>query len=315
MKRLTLLVLCTACAWSAPADFNGRWILEVPGEARGRAWWLKVEGAGTTAMRGEFIGAPGGQLDPIPALTIDKGGALIWEFERVYDRQLNTTQEGMYRARLTDGKLAGELTAGGRVLQTFTGSRAPALPDRDDGSWVKQKPVELFNGRDLSGWRVAAPKRSLNEWQAIAGSLRNGNGKAPDIASDRRFWNFELHMEFRVAQHSNSGIGLRGRYEVQIYGDHGEPPSLHGNGALYSRIAPAVNATLPPDQWQTIDIRLVGRTVTVVLNGKKLIDKREIEGLTAMATDPYEDQPGPLMLQGDHGPVEFRKVTVTPLEK
>jgi len=144
--------------------------------------------------------------------------------------------------------------------------------------------------------------------------MKNNDG-AGDITSTGKFWNFDLRVEFRVAQKSNGGIGLRGRYEVQIYGDHGEPPTLHGNGALYSLIVPAVNATRPPGEWQVFEIRLVGRQVSVVLNGKTLIDKREIEGFTAMVTDPNEDQPGPLTLQGDHGPVEFRKITVWPLEK
>jgi len=102
---------------------------------------------------------------------------------------------------------------------------------------------------------------------------------------------------------------------VQIFGDYGEPPSGHGNGALYSRIAPSVNATRPPSEWQTFDIRLIGRQLTVVLNGKTIHDKVTVEGLTAMATDPDEDKPGPLTLQGDHGPVEFRKITVTPLSR
>lgn len=178
---------------------------------------------------------------------------------------------------------------------------------------MKQKAIELFNGKDLAGWRVTVPNRSIEEWKVADGVLRNGAGKAPDIATLEKFWNFELHLEFRVAQKSNSGVGLRGRYEVQINGDYREPLSLHSNGALYSRIMPAVNATLAPEQWQAFDIRFIGRDVTVKLNGKTLINKKEVEGYTALATDVYEDQPGPLMLQGDHGPVEFRKVTITPL--
>ncbi|MBX5496713.1 MAG: DUF1080 domain-containing protein, partial [Bryobacteraceae bacterium] len=87
------------------------------------------------------------------------------------------------------------------------------------------------------------------------------------------------------------------------------------NGALYSRIVPRVNASKPAGEWQTYDIRVVGRDLTVILNGQKIIDRQEIEGLTAIASNPYEDQPGPLVLQGDHGPVEFRKIVLTPLVK
>jgi hypothetical protein len=112
---------------------------------------------------------------------------------------------------------------------------------------------------------------------------------------------------------TNSGIGLRGRYEIQILEDYGREPNTHSAGALYSRIAPKVNASKPAGEWQTYDIRLIGRTLTVVFNGIKVLDKVEVEGLTAMAHDADEDQPGPISIQGDHGPVEIRKITVTPL--
>jgi hypothetical protein len=137
--------------------------------------------------------------------------------------------------------------------------------------------------------------------------------RAADIMSEAEFWNFKLHCEFRVGKGSNSGLGLRGRYEVQIFEDYGRPPGKGGNGALYSRIVPTANASKPAGEWQTFDITLIGREVTVVLNGQTIIDHKEIEGLTAMGHDPDEDQPGPLSLQGDHGVVEFRKLTVMPL--
>jgi hypothetical protein len=118
-----------------------------------------------------------------------------------------------------------------------------------------------------------------------------------------------------VGEHSNSGIGLRARYEVQVLDDFGRPPNTHGNGALYARILPSENASKPAGEWQTYDIRLVGRQVTVVLNGKTIIDKGEVEGLTAIAIDSSEAEPGPIFLQGDHGAVEFRNLMVTPLVK
>ena len=97
--------------------------------------------------------------------------------------------------------------------------------------------------------------------------------------------------------------------------DYGHPPNTHSAGALYSRIAPSENASKPAGEWQTYDIRLVGRQVTVVFNGKKVIDHGVIDGLTAMAHDADEGEPGGIALQGDHGPVEFRKITITPLMK
>ena len=149
-------------------------------------------------------------------------------------------------------------------------------------------------------------------WTVEDGALSN-QPAANNLVSDQKFWNFKLHVEYKVSKDTNSGIGLRGRYEVQILDDFGQPPDTHGNGALYSRILPTMNASKPPGEWQAVDIRLVGRDVTVVLNDHKIIDKKHIDGLTAIAQNPDEGEPGPIILQGDHKHVEIRKVLLTPL--
>jgi hypothetical protein len=136
---------------------------------------------------------------------------------------------------------------------------------------------------------------------------------AGNLVSDKKFWNFSLDVEFRIQPHSNSGIALRGRYEVQIVDDFDKAPSKSGSGAILGRIAPTLNAIYPPGEWQTLSVRLVGRQVTVVLNGIRVVDKQTIEGPTAIALDANESEPGPILLQGDRGPVEFRKITVYPL--
>lgn len=320
MRNLFVLAAWVALAGiAADKDFNGRWNISVPNEPRARAWWLEVAGAGSPKIAGKFVGAPGGQLDAIPNIAV-KNGELEFSFERRYVNPgqggSNAMNKGIYRARLVGGKLEGSLDIDGypdRRL-TWTGTRAPAIAETDDGSWKPGEPVRLFNGKDLSGWRSRLPDREIG-WRVTEGLLNNGPTPAPDLISEAKFWNFALHVEYRIDKGSNSGIGLRGRYEVQIYDDYGQKASLHGNGAIYSRIAPARNASLPPGEWQTLDIRLVGRTVTVVLNDVKVIDRRIVEGLTAMAANPDEAEPGPLILQGDHGPVEFRKITLTPLTR
>ncbi len=291
----------------AVAEFDGRWNITPEQEGRKRVWWLEVKASGTPAISGNFVGAPGGQVDAIPNIKIE-GNELIWVFDRSGDKRT-------YRARIAGGALKGAMEIAGQPDKkiSFSGKRAPILKEIDDANWKAGTPVELFNGKDMSGWGPAAPGRKL-DWFVENGAMKNRD-KAADITTAARFWNFDLHIEYKVAQHSNSGVGLRGRYEVQIFGDHGEQPSKHGNGALYSRIVPTMNATKAPAEWQTFDIRLIGRQVTVVLNGKTLIDHKTIDGFTAMATDVNEDQPGPLTLQGDHGPVEFRKITVTPLHR
>ncbi len=303
MRLLPLLLLGTAAAWAAGSDFNGRWDITVHNSPRGRAWWLQVEGAGTDGIRGKFVGFPGGDLNDIQKIWIENG-------------QLAFTFDGHgahqdYRARLENGKLEGTFQAGDTKL-TWTGMRAPEIADADDGSWHAGQPVELLNHRDLSNWHCMTAEASAG-WSVEDGNLK-GNGKATDLISNDRFWNFMLHVEYRTPAHSNSGIGLRGRYEVQILEDYGRPLDRHSNGALYSRIVPAENVTRPAGEWQTYDIRLVGRHVTVTLNGKT-ITQGAIDGLTAIACDPDEGKPGPIMLQGDHGPVEFRSIRLTPLEK
>ena len=307
MRTFFLFLLLATVAWPAAspsdADFNGRWDITVHNAPRGRAWWLEVEGAGTTAIKGKFIGFPGGDLNEIQHIGIEKG-----ELRFTYDGH-SVHQE--YSARLAGGRLEGAFASGDTKLQ-WTGARAPEITDADDGSWHAGKPVKLFNGTDVSNWHGLVPGESLG-W-SVADGLLKGNGAAIDLVSNDKFWNFELHAEYRTPPHSNSGIALRGRYEVQILEDYGRPLDRHSSAALYSRIVPTENVTKPAGEWQTYDIHLVGRHVTITFNGKT-VTKGTIDGLTAMAGNADEGVPGPIMLQGDHGPVEFRSLVLTPLVK
>jgi Domain of Unknown Function (DUF1080) len=307
-KWLPLVLLLPAFA--GDAQFNGRWDITVPQESRSRAWWLEVSGAGTPSLRGKFVGFPGGNMNDIPHLSIQEG-ELRFSFD-YKDSRSGQPMHRDYTARLTPAeRLEGVVRSSQGEELKWTGVRAPVITDMDDGSWHDGTPVELFNHKDLSGWQGMVPNLALG-WAVKEDAMANVAG-ANNLVSIDSFWNFKLHVEFRVGEHSNSGIGLRGRYEVQILEDYGKPPNTHSNGALYSRIAPAVNASKPAGEWQSYDIRLVGRTVTVVLNDQKVIDKQEIEGLTAIAGNADEGKPGPFILQGDHGPVEFRRMVLTPL--
>jgi len=303
IRVLTILVALASAAWPAASDFNGRWDITVRPAPRGRAWWLEIEGAGTPDLKGKFVGFPGGDLNDIQHIALDNG-----ELRFTYDGH-DAHQE--YRARLEDGKLQGTFASGATRL-AWTGDRAPRIDDADDGSWRELHPVDLFNRRDISNWHGLTAAASPG-WSVVDGILK-GDGKAPDLVTNVTFWNFKLHLEYRTPSGSNSGIGLRGRYEVQILQDDGRPLDRHSNAALYSRIVPTRNVTLPPGEWQTYDIRLVGRHVTVTLNGQT-VTQGLIDGLTAIACDPGEGDPGPIMLQGDHGPVEFRAIAITPLVK
>lgn len=314
MQRRLFLSLSAAAAVvkAAPADkaLNGRWDITVPGDARKRAWWIEIKGADTPNPTGSFIGAPGGGLDQITDMKIDNGEAR-WSFYRPA-RNNNKEWRGNYRAKVVGEKLEGSMQVQGTGQVTkFFGVRAPKFGPVDMSKLKEGKPVELFNGKDLSGWKPVRQNVPM-KWTVENGILKNAPGTT-DIVSEQKFKDFKVHAEYRYEAGSNSGIGLRARYEIQIHDDYGKPAYNKGHGSLYSRIAPTSNPSKPAGEWQSADITLVGNRLTVALNGTTIIDNHEVEGLTAIAIDPDEGMPGPFVIQGDHGAVEFRKFTVTPL--
>ena len=309
---LALLFLPAALAFGADQDFNGRWDITANTKPRPRAYWLELTGAGTSDPSGWFVSAYGGDRNKIDTISI-KNGELVWGFNTRTSRDGKQQRIATWHARLNNGKLEGTFGIDGEAMTPFTGVHAPVINEKDDGSWVEGKPVPLFNGKDLTGWKPLNPSAGM-KWSVVDGVLRNAPPTS-DIISDQKFWNFTLHVDFKIVEHSNSGIGLRGRYEIQILDDYGQPPNTHGAAALYSRIAPSVNASKKPGEWQSYDIRLVGRTLTVVHNGTKVLDKVPVDGLTAIANNAEEAEPGPFIVQGDHSYVEIKSFVVTPLVK
>jgi hypothetical protein len=304
--RIAVLFLAALPLLAADQDYNGRWDITAI-QQRPRAWWLELTGVGTGAAAGKFVSAYAGDMNTINEISVSNG-----ELQFVI-AQPNNQGKFIYHARLVGGKLQGTMERDGQKGEAikWTGVRAPAIADKDDGSWKEGKPVELINGKDMTGWHALNPSAEM-KWTYKDGILRNAP-PTTDIVTDRTFWNFKLHVDYRIVEHSNSGIGLRGRYEIQILEDYGKPPNTHGAAALYSRIAPSVNASKPAGEWQSYDIRLVGRTLTVVHNGVKVLDKVQVDGLTAIANNADEAEPGPFIVQGDHSYVELKKFTVTPL--
>ena len=147
--------------------------------------------------------------------------------------------------------------------------------------------------------------------------MKDGNlvspGNGPELISDRKFQDFKLHVEFNCGKDSNSGVYLRGRYEVQIETEsEGEPPSHH-TGGVYGFLAPSPNCRARLTCGRAFDITLIGRRVKVIQNGQTVIDNQEIPGLTGGALDSHEGEPGPIYLQGsEKGHVLFRNITITP---
>jgi len=206
----------------------------------------------------------------------------------------------------------------------FTGKRIAPLPPRPNLAMVKfGEPLTLFNGRDLTGWRLIDPK-SENAWSIENGVLANRppphaegqpRRRTGNLRTDSEFEDFNLKLEVSVPQGSNSGVYLRGIYEVQVHDSFGKPLDSHNMGAIYSRITPSMAAEKPAGEWQTLDMTLVDRHATVVLNGKTIIDNQPLAGCTGGAMWSDQFRPGPIYLQGDHGAVSYRNIVLRPVVK
>ncbi len=206
---------------------------------------------------------------------------------------------------------------------SFVGTKLPAPPPAPDMAKIKYgTPITLFNGKDLSGWRLINEKQK-NGFSALNSVLSNNPVQVEgekhvsygNIRTDQEFEDFNLKLEVNIPAGSNSGIYLRGMYEIQVSDSYKKELNAHNMGGLYSRIKPTVNAEKPAGTWQSMDITLCDRHVTVILNGIKIIDNQPVYGPTggAMKSDVFTA--GPLYLQGDHGKVEYRNLVLTPIVK
>lgn len=210
----------------------------------------------------------------------------------------------------------------GVKVVSFTGKRIPEYGDAPDLSNLKfGEKIKLFNGKNLDGWELLDPK-SVNGWKVIDGVLVNDpvqkEGEAHisygNLRTTETFEDFNLKLEVNVPKGSNSGVYLRGIYEVQVMDSYGKALDSHNMGALYSRIVPLVAAEKPAGEWQEMDITLYKRHLTVILNGQKIIDNQPVKGVTGEAMTADEFIPGPIYLQGNHGKVSYRNIVLTPIE-
>lgn len=284
------------------AALLGRWDITVHAQGRDYPCWLEVYRSGLRFMVGRFVGG-GGSSRPISRVNLENGKMRFsippqWESE---DRNLDV------EAGIVGDSLVGTMmTPGGETL-SWVGYRAPVL--RRQGKPVWGIPMVLFNGKDLAGWHVTG---QTNQWVVEDGILRSPR-PGSNIVTDEKFSDFKLHIEFRCPKGGNSGVYLRGRYEVQIEDKEGRvvQPSEEMS-AVYGFLPPVEEASKGPGIWQTYDITLVGRVVTIVFNGKTVICRSEIPGITGGALDSHEGEPGPIFLQGDHRAIEYRNIVLTP---
>jgi hypothetical protein len=175
----------------------------------------------------------------------------------------------------------------------------------------------LFNGKDLSGWHLRNAS-GRNSWSVENGVLKNTVTKeehGTDLVTDQKFLNFTVKYDYMVPDNSNSGFYLRGRHEIQILGDYAKgTPTINGNGSIYNFKAPDKFVSKPGGEWQTVEATIIGNKITVVMNGVKIHDNVECRKATGGELDNKVDEPGPILLQGDHGTVSFRNLRIKELK-
>lgn len=279
---------------------EGRYDLTLYNAGKTYPAWLEIHHSGTRTLVGQYVGQ-GGSARPISKINFNNG-TVSFSIPPQWDTASNDL---VFEARFQGDSLVGWLTMPDGKKFTLTGSRAPSLWRTTDPSWGEQ--IELFDGKDLKGWHTSGK----NQWIAENGILKSP-ASGSNIISDQLFNDFKLHIEFRYPAGSNSGVYLRGRYEIQIVDSKGKEASRDYLGAVYGFIAPHEMLAKDAGEWQSYDITLIGRLITLAVNGKTVIFNQEIPGITGGALDSREGEPGPIMMQGDHGPIEFRNILITP---
>ncbi|MCE1197680.1 MAG: DUF1080 domain-containing protein [Marinilabiliales bacterium] len=300
---LNLILPASSCkAQETAPQLEGRWDLTLVMNGEELPSWLEVTHSGFHTLVGRFVYA-NGSARPISKVTFDgtKFGFVIppqWE---------NETRDLVFEGSITSGGIEGTMVFVDGKRYNWKGVRAPLL--KRSGEPVFGEPQVLFNGVDLKGWHATGP----NQWKVVNGVLTSEKSGS-NLVTDQTFNDFQLHIEFRYQKGSNSGVYLRGRYEVQIMDSKGMEPWVGYLGAIYGFLTPSEMVAKDPGVWQSYDITLRGRMVTIIGNNKLILYNQEIPGITGGAINSKEAEPGPLLLQGDHGPIEYRNIILTPIQ-
>jgi hypothetical protein len=293
------LLLAFALAAVLPAQpsgnpFLGRWDLNIT-TPNGTTYpdWIEVTQTG---------GALSARIQPRGGGAFTAQGVQLEGSRLIVTARQGTTWDLTVEGR----KLAGRIMQGDASQGTIAGVRAPSLDRPMPKAWSAPEPI--FNGKDLTGWE---PFGNTNHWVVKNGDLLNEEHGA-NLRSTRKFQDFKLHIEYNCPDGGNSGIYLRGRYEVQVeYEAVDANDRFHSMGTIYSFVPAAVQLPRKPGTWESFDITLVGRHVTVIRDGVKTIDNQEIPSITGGALDSNEAEPGPFYIQGDHtGGMLYRNITV-----
>ena len=280
----------------------GRWDITIEKAGKSLPSWLEVQKSGTHTLIGRFVYAFG-SARPISEVKL-KDGKYSFSIPPQWEEG---TRNMDFEFEVDGNTIKGTMVYTDGVTYNWTGVRAPLLAKSQNPVWGE--PVKLFNGTNVKGWHTDG----TNQWIVESGVLKSPHSGA-NLISDKTFTDFKLHVEFRYQQGSNSGVYLRGRYEVQIIDTKsGEPEPINNQfSAIYGFLPPNKMMAKDPGEWQSYDITLVGRLVTIVANGRTVICNQEIPGITGGAINSKEGEPGPILIQGDHGPIDFQNIVITP---
>jgi hypothetical protein len=330
MVLLALSIGCVAVFAAESADpYIGRWALTIPG---GGAGWLGVEQK-DGYLDGSILWG-GGSVVPVDSIYMDVEDLYVTGVRKIEreDADGKVVRTHTFTETIV-AKVSGDtlsltqiqprLDGKGVDRKEFTGRRIPPLPPKPDLSKAEYgKPIELFNGTNLDGWKLTNPGQT-NGWSVEDGILINRPEQKEgqrhisygNLRTEAEFEDFNLKLEVNIPEGGNSGVYLRGIYEVQVSNSYGRGLDSHNMGGIYSRITPVVSAEKPAGQWQTMNITLLDRHVTVELNGKMIIDNEPLLGCTGGALWSDEFRPGPIYLQGDHTGINYRNIVITPIIK
>jgi hypothetical protein len=311
----TMFVYASVCSHAVPfrsssadaasvALFLGRWDITLKAPDHEYPSWLEIQQE-DGQLKARMVGR-WGNARPLPKVDISNGTLTFVSPKEEEDSK----SDMVFTGKRIDNTLSGTVNGPDGKTWQWVAEKAPALERTDAPKWGK--PIPLFNGKDLAGWKMS--KSGSPEWTVVDGSIVSP-GHGAELVSSAKLQDFKLHVEFNCGKDSNSGVYLRGRYEVQIETESEAEPPSHHTGGVYGFLAPSPELPRSPDVWQTFDITLIGRRVTVVQNGQTIIDNKEIPGITGGAVDSHEALPGPIYLQGsEKGHVKFRSIVVTPAE-
>jgi hypothetical protein len=283
-----------------PPPLEGRWDINISSSGKQYPAWLEVRHSGINTLVGRIM-IISGSARPISKINYTNG-----KFNFSIPPQWDKSELDVHVSGIMAGdSLRGSIQQVDGKTYSWVGVRAPSLKREKPVQWGA--PITLFNGKDIKGWHTEGD----NQWIAEDGMLRSPKSGS-NLITDKSFTDFKLHIEFRYPKGSNSGIYLRGRYEVQVADSKGMEPWDDQFSGIYGVVAPNEMVAKDPGEWQSFDITLIGRRVTIVANGVAVITDQVIPGITGGAMDSNEGEPGPLLIQGDHGPVDYRNIILTP---